>query len=51
MSTEAHKAIVMQLYEEVFNKGDLDLVDTLISPKVVNHDPQLPPVFQTVRGG
>ena len=43
MSTEAHKTIVMQLYEEVFNRGDLDLVDTLISPKVVNHDPQLPP--------
>ena len=43
MSTEANKTIVMQLYEEVFNKGDLDLADKLIAPNVVNHDPQLPP--------
>ena len=43
MSTEANKTIVMQLYEEVFNKGDLDLADTLIAPNAVTHDPQLPP--------
>jgi len=43
MSLEANKAIVIQLYEEVFNKGDLDLADRLIAPNAVNHDPQLPP--------
>jgi steroid delta-isomerase-like uncharacterized protein len=43
MSLEANKAIVMQLYEEVFNKGDLDLADKLIAPNAINHDPQLPP--------
>src|SRR6266705_1517590 len=39
MSTEANKAIVVQLYEEVFNKGDLDLADKLVAPNAVNHDP------------
>ena len=43
MSLEANKAIVMQLYEEVFNKGDLDLADKLIAPNAVNHDPAAPP--------
>jgi len=43
MSTEANKTIVMQLYEEVFNKGDLELADKLIAPNAINHDPQLPP--------
>jgi steroid delta-isomerase-like uncharacterized protein len=43
MSTEANKAIVVQLYEEVFNKGNLDLTDKLVAPNAVTHDPQLPP--------
>jgi len=43
MSTEVNKATIVQLYEEVFNKGDLDLADKLIAPNAVNHDPQLPP--------
>jgi steroid delta-isomerase-like uncharacterized protein len=43
MSTEENKAIVVQLYEEVFNKGDLDLADKLFASDAVNHDPQLPP--------
>src|SRR5258708_40168665 len=43
MSTEANKAIVVQLYEEIFNKGDLDLADKLIAPNAVNHDPEAPP--------
>jgi steroid delta-isomerase-like uncharacterized protein len=43
MSNEANKAIVVQLYDEVFNKGDLDLADQLIATNAVNHDPQLPP--------
>src|SRR5260370_10227012 len=43
MSTEANKAIVVQLYKEVFNKGDLDLADKLVAPNAVNHDPAAPP--------
>jgi steroid delta-isomerase-like uncharacterized protein len=43
MSTEANKAIVVQLYEEVFNKGNLDLADKLIALQAVDHEPQRPP--------
>jgi steroid delta-isomerase-like uncharacterized protein len=43
MSTEANKAIVVQLYEEIWNQGNLDLVDKLIAPNAINHDPQQPP--------
>ena len=43
MSLEVNKAIVIQLYEEVFNKGDLDLADKLVAPNAVNHDPAAPP--------
>jgi len=40
MSAEANKAIVVQLYEEIWNQGNLDLVDKLIAPNAINHDPQ-----------
>jgi predicted ester cyclase len=43
MSTAANKAIVVQLYEEIFNKGNLDLADHLVAPNAVNHDPAVPP--------
>jgi steroid delta-isomerase-like uncharacterized protein len=43
MSTEANKAIVVQLYEEVWNRGDLDLVDKLVAPNAVDHEPQRSP--------
>jgi steroid delta-isomerase-like uncharacterized protein len=43
MSTEANKALVVQLYEEIFNHGNLDLADTLVAPEAVVHDPQVPP--------
>ena len=42
MSTEANKAIVVQLYEEVWNRGDLDLADKLVAPNAVDHEPQRP---------
>ena len=42
MSTEANTAIVVQLYEEIWNRGDLDLADKLVAPNAINHDPQLP---------
>ena len=43
MSTEANKAIVVQLYEEVWNRGDLDLADKLVASNAVDHEPQRPP--------
>ena len=36
-----NKAIVRQLYEEVWNKRRLELVDEIISPSHVLHDPNL----------
>ena len=39
MSTEANKAIVVQLYDEVFNKGNLQLADQLVADDAVEHDP------------
>lgn len=32
MSTEQNKAIVRSFFEEVYNKGNLDLIDTIFSP-------------------
>ncbi len=43
MSTEENKAIVVQLYEEIFNKGNVELADKLVAPNAVNHDPAAPP--------
>jgi steroid delta-isomerase-like uncharacterized protein len=40
MSTEA-KAVVRRLYEEVWNKRRLELVNELISPSHALHDPHL----------
>ncbi len=34
---EDNKAIVYHFYEEVWNEGNLDLADELISPNFVNH--------------
>lgn len=39
MSTEDNKAVINRLYEEVFNKGNLALVDELIAPNYVSHAP------------
>ena len=37
MSTETNKAIVRRVYEEVFNKGNVAVVDELIAPNMVQH--------------
>jgi predicted ester cyclase len=37
MSVEAHKAVVRRLIEEVWNQGNLDVADELISPRMVEH--------------
>lgn len=43
MSIEENKAIAVQLYEEIFNKGNVELANKLVAPTAVNHDPTLPP--------
>jgi steroid delta-isomerase-like uncharacterized protein len=38
MSADANKALVVQLYSEVFNKGNLELADDLVAADAVNHE-------------
>jgi len=38
MSTEANKALVRRMFEEVFNNRNLALVDELVDPKGVSHE-------------
>src|SRR6476620_7527471 len=42
MSAEQNKAIVRKWIEEGWNKGNLNLVDDLYTPNVVQHDPSTP---------
>lgn len=42
MSTEANKALAQRWLEEVWNKGDLRLIDELVAPDYVLHDPTRP---------
>jgi steroid delta-isomerase-like uncharacterized protein len=42
MSTEQNKALTRQLMEEVFNRGNIGLVDKLFAPDFVEHE-ELPP--------
>ncbi len=42
MSTEENKAIARRWIEEAWNKGDLTIVDELIAPGYVLHDPTRP---------
>jgi steroid delta-isomerase-like uncharacterized protein len=42
MSTEQNKAVVRRLVEEVFNQGNLSMIDELIAPDFVEHE-ELPP--------
>ncbi|MEJ7631530.1 MAG: ester cyclase [Rubrobacteraceae bacterium] len=37
MSEEENKAVVRRLYQEVFNEGNLELADELISTDGINH--------------
>jgi predicted ester cyclase len=51
---EANKALVRRLYEEGFNRGKLDVVDELVAPDVVTHDPIIldaPTGPDSIRGG
>jgi steroid delta-isomerase-like uncharacterized protein len=54
LSAESNKDLVRRLYEEGFNDGDLDVVDELVSPAVVTHNPIIldaPSGPESVRGG
>lgn len=42
MSLEENKAIVRRFYDEM-NRGNLDIIDELVSPDYQVHDPSLPP--------
>lgn len=35
--SEENKAIMRRIFEEVFNEGNLDLLDELVAPEFVNH--------------
>ena len=50
----ANKVLVRRLYEEGFGQGYLDLVDSLVAPDVVAHNPIIldaPTGPQSIRGG
>jgi predicted SnoaL-like aldol condensation-catalyzing enzyme len=40
--SEQNKAIVRRLFEEVWNKGYLQVADQLFSPNYGHHDPSTP---------
>ena len=44
--SEENKGVQRRVIEEVFNRGDLDLVDELFSQNYVQHDPSGPQVGQ-----
>lgn len=51
---ESNKAMVRRLYEEGFNQGNLDVLDELVAPDVVTHDPIIldaPTGPDSLRGG
>jgi steroid delta-isomerase-like uncharacterized protein len=51
---ESNKALVRRLYEDGFNKGDLAVVDQIVAPDVVTHDPIIldaPSGPDAIRGG
>jgi steroid delta-isomerase-like uncharacterized protein len=49
MSAE-NKALARRLLEDVFNGGNLDLVDELIAPSFVNHDAAMPEPLRGIEG-
>ncbi len=51
MSTEENKALVRRWYEEVFNQGNLDVVDNYVADTIVDHSlpPGMPPGAASTR--
>ncbi len=37
---EKNKAIILEMYEEVWNKGNYDFIETAVSPDFVDHPPR-----------
>jgi len=37
VSAEDNKAVIRRLIEEVYNEGNLDVVDELVAPEIFNH--------------
>jgi steroid delta-isomerase-like uncharacterized protein len=48
--SEQNKTISRRSVEEAFNKGNLDVLDELVSPSFVNHDPASPEDIRGVDG-
>lgn len=42
MSTEENKALARRVIEQMFNHGNLDVADELLTAGYVDHDPSLP---------
>jgi predicted ester cyclase len=52
MSTEQNKTLLLRLLEEVFNRGNISLVDELFAPDFVEHEelpPGIPPGREAVK--
>jgi ketosteroid isomerase-like protein len=51
MSAEENKALVRRFVDEVQSAGDIDLIDGLCSPEIVNHSapPGVPPDREGVK--
>lgn len=50
MSTEENKALARRLYEEVFNRGNLDAAEELVTGDFLPHDPSVPEEFSGPEG-
>ncbi len=48
--SESNKAVVRRLFEEVWNKGNLQVADELFSPTYSHHDPSTPDVGRGPEG-
>ena len=49
MSAE-NKAVIRRLFQEVWNRGNLEVADQIVAPDYVNHTPQLAGLLPGVRG-
>jgi steroid delta-isomerase-like uncharacterized protein len=48
--SESNKAILRRLFEEVWNKGNLQVADELFGPNYAHHDPSTPDVGRGPEG-
>jgi hypothetical protein len=50
MATEQDKALIGRFVEEIFNRGNVNLVDEFLAPDFVEHE-ELPPGIPNGREG